>query len=220
MVVHDLGSTDGSKEIAQSEGAEIVQHDCHGEFDDRLNQAIKNEEWHKTPADWIVMVDADELLYFPGGAGMALEVYDMHGVAIARPLGYEMFSEVFPTGPGQLYEEVKMATRDDKWYAKPALFSPNRVSATAYHMGAHHCDVTLTDGTAYSCPRTPTEPPCWLLHCHHIGPIERIARRYDENYKRQCAMNHLMNWGHQNSGLEHAQEKRAFITSGLQQIFP
>ncbi len=218
VVIHDMGSTDGSVEQARVMGCEIVQHDCGGEFDDRLNQRVKNTSWLGRGADWVIQADADELIYFPYGAEATLAAYDKSSVAVAKPYGYEMTSDVFPTGDGQIYDEVKSGGRDDKWYAKPVIFSGNRVAEIAFGMGAHVCTAKLNDGTALSNPTTPSAPSCFLLHFHHIGPIERIAKKYDDNLARRSQANIKGRWGNFEPGIKHATDKRNMILSKIERV--
>ncbi len=221
MVVHDLGSNDGSQSIALAAGAEVNQHDCHGEFDDRLNKRIKEEEWKGDDCDFAIMADADELIYFPGGAFQAFSAYETQGLAVIKPRGYEMFSDVFPETEGQIYDEIKMGAPDFFWYSKPIMFSPKRVASIIFGMGSHWCEATLHDGRKVKLLQEPplfSTPEACLLHCHHIGGVERIARRYDENFKRQSEINHRMKWGNQKPGIEHAMEKRAAILSGVRKV--
>lgn len=222
IVVHDLGSSDGSQDIARAAGAEIRQHDCHGEFDDRLNQRIKNEEWKTTPADWVIMADADEMIYFPMGAEETISAYSTAGNTVIKPFGYEMLDDKYPSGSGQIYDEVKMGARDDYWYGKPVMFSPALVRSVSFSTGAHTVKAMLKVGRTVDAGHNspPTQPPAYLLHFHHIGGIDRISRLYDENRARQSAINKQMKWGLQEPGAVHAQRKRDLILTKLERVIP
>jgi hypothetical protein len=218
VIVHDLGSSDGSQAKAVQEGASVTQHDCKGEFDDRLNKQIKQESWKNTTADWVIQADADELIYFPHGAKDSLANYESQGLAVIKPYGYEMLSDDFPTGPGQIYDYVKMGGRDDKWYAKPILFSAKRVAHMEFSTGAHTVETKLKNGRTLPDPQKFTSPPAFLLHFHHIGGLERITRRYDENQKRHSAINKKMRWGNQEPAAKHALDKRNLILPKLERV--
>lgn len=210
LIVHDLGSTDGSRESAIGLGAEIVQHDCKGEFDDSLNQRIKNELWKGTDADWIIQADADELLYFPSGAQLSLNLYEKQEIQIVKPYGYEMLSDTFPPeGTPQIYDHIKYGGRDDQWYAKPALFSPKRVVSISFSMGAHSVEATGLKNRPIANPRAAHYPACLMLHFHHIGGLERVARRYDENLARRSDFNRRHRYGNFEPGIKHATDKKA-----------
>lgn len=220
VVLHDLGSTDSTQQIAQAQGAELVQHNCEGVTDDILNSHIKNTCWHNDKSDWVVCADADELIYLPQGVEVTLNEYERQQLAIIKPHGWEMTSETFPTTYGQIYDEVKWGARDDHWYAKPILFSRRRVAKTEIGMGAHEVSVTLHDGSRIHVPQgtPPTSPPCWLLHMHHLGSVEEIGRGYDGIIKRHGAMNKKMGWGIQAEPLQHARDKRKYIMDRLEQV--
>jgi hypothetical protein len=73
-------------------------------------------------ADWVIIVDADELVYHPHMDEVLKEQKEKKmGIAVCK--NYIMTSPTFPTTGGQIYEEVKYGLRDgrcDKWI----LFSP------------------------------------------------------------------------------------------------
>jgi len=222
IVVHDLGSTDGCQQIASEFCVDLKQWDCKGEFDDRLNKKIKNEAWLGTDADWVACVDADELIYFPSGAEFTLETYAGQGVEIIKPHGYEMMSDVFPTGSGQIYDEVKHGTREVLWYSKPGMFNAKRVESLDFGTGAHVVTATMKDGRrVYVDNKTPPcSPSTYFLHFHHIGGLDRITKRYAENQARQSAMNKQMNWGNREPPRKHAEDKRRMILARLERVLP
>jgi len=218
IVIHDLGSTDGTQKIAADLGCEIVQRDCGNSFDDRLNKNIKQDSWKGTDADWVIQADTDELIYFPAGTGFSMDAYNQQGLIAVKPYGYEMTSDVWPTGDGQIYDEVKMGARDDRWYAKPIMFSPKRCSHVEFSTGAHTCAITLHDGRRMPNPTITSIPSCYLLHFHHIGPLHEIAMKYDANLARQSAINRQMRWGNQEPGIKHATDKRNMIHAKLERV--
>ena len=181
---------------------------------------IKNECWLGTKADWVMVVDADEFIYFPEGAVSTLSWYVMAGLPLVRPQGYEMFSSVEPSGEGQIYDEIKDGARDDHWYGKPCVFSPLLVAAMEFAPGAHTSIATLKDGSTFGSPGIPTEPPFYLLHYHQIGPIERIAKKYDRTRSRMCEANVQHGWGNFEPGIKHALDKRNMILSRLERVIP
>jgi hypothetical protein len=218
IILHDLGSRDATCEIARAEGCEIRDYDTHGETNDMLNKQIKQNEWKGVRGDWVIMADMDELIYFPAGSTETLSAYDTQGLAVAKPHGYEMFSETTPSGSGQIYDEVKHGGRDDQWYAKPILLSPNRCRHVEFSTGAHSCEVTLHSGHKLRNPEQPSVPACYLLHFHHVHPIERIAAKYDAHRARMSAMNKQYRWGNFEPGIKHAQDKRNVILSRLERV--
>ena len=222
MVVHDAFSKDGTREIALSMGAEVRDWDTGDRFNDEMAMNLKNACWKGTDADWVVCADADELIYFPAGAEFTLAAYEAQGVPMVKPFGYEMCSDVYPTTQGQIYDEVKFGARDDKWYAKPILFSPKRVRESGIGIGAHECNPITTDGRMIQVNREypKSTPSCLLLHFHQLGSVERIAKLYDERRARLSQANIDHRWGNFDLGSQHAREKRNLIKAGLERVIP
>jgi hypothetical protein len=222
VFLHDMGSTDDSLELVDKFGVTVCSWDTADKVDDRVNRRIKNECWMGTDADWVIVADADELIYFPQGHQKTLDAYERAGVTVAKPYGFEMFSDQMPTTTGQIYDEIKKGAADDKWYSKPVLFSPKRVEIIDFAVGAHKCEtIVLKDGRQIPSPINFTFPPFYLLHYHQIGSIEKIAAKYDRTRARMCDNNIQQNWGNvHDSGRRHAQDKRAYILSRLQQVVP
>lgn len=223
VVIHDMGSTDGSQKIATDAGCEVVQHDAKGEFDDRQNQGIKNACWKSAPDDdFAVIVDADEFIYFPAGAEMTLDSYDKQNLAVVHPHGYEMLSDTYPTGSGQIYDEVKMGAKEVDWYSKPSLISPKRLLRVEYGTGAHVVTAFLKNGRQVTVNQKSefNYPSTLLLHNHHIGGVERVSRLYNENRARQSIANKAHKWGLQEDGRRHCERKRALILPRLERVIP
>ncbi len=222
IFVHDLGSTDGTQKIATDAGAKVVQHDCKGEFNDLLNKKIKCECWIGTSADWVICADADEMIYFPCGVQATLRCYDEQQVPVVHPYGYEMTSDVYPTGHGQITEYVKHGARDDFWYGKQVLFSPKRVAAVDFGTGAHITHATLHGGrkVTYDAKSPFSSPPTYLLHFKHLGGLDRMTRLYAENQARQSAENKRMKWGNQEPPAKHSADKRRAILARLERVLP
>lgn len=222
LVVHDLGSTDKTMEIARTLGAKVVQHDSGGEFRDALNTRIKNTCWLGTSADWVIVADCDELLWFPSGVRETLKSFDEQQIAVANPYGYEMLSDVFPTGDGQITQYVKMGARDDHWYGKKILFSPKRVGAINFGAGAHVTQATLHGGRVINLdansPRS--SPSFFLLHFHHVHPVEVIGQKYEAVIARLSVENRRHNQGVQRDGMGHARDKRRAIMAKLERVLP
>jgi len=222
IVVHDAFSCDQTRNIARRFGAQLVDLVDDGDINDRILSHIKDTAWIGTKADWVICVDCDELVYFPGDTRITLARALEQGIAVVKPRGFEMFSESWPKGNGhdQIYDHIKMGAPDDKWYAKPALFTPHLVAEMRYSPGAHSCrykrkgfDDWLESGTEPN-----TQDPVYMLHYKHIGPIERIARVYDEKLARLSTTNKVNGWGNFEPGLKHAQDKRNAILSRLMRV--
>ncbi len=218
--VHDLGSTDKTMTIARSFGAVVHEHDSGGEFRDSLNKKIKNTCWLGTDADWVIIVDCDELMWFGAGVKETLRCYDDQQIAVVKPIGYEMTADEFPTGNGKITDYVKHGAVENDWYAKPGLFSPKRVGAIDFGTGAHVATATLHGGRKLVVDnRTPASSPVVkLLHFHHIGSVEKIGAKYEAAIARHSEENRRMNWGPQRDPYGHSQEKRRAILAKLERV--
>ncbi len=180
IIVHDGFSTDRSREIAREHGAEVRDFQSDG-VNDTLFKRLKETCWLGSDADWVVTPDADEIIYFPEGSFHTLAAYEADRVAIVKPIGFEMFSDEMPTlDRGQIYQQVTRGARSTDWYSKPILFRPSLIKKLTFSAGSHTCWAELNDGTKISDPKTPTSPETFLLHCHQLGGLDRIARRYAE----------------------------------------
>lgn len=223
LVIHDAGGGKPIEElVGQVDGLVVVPWTDCPLVDELKYTELRNTCWKGTDADWCVVADLDELIYFPEGADKTLGAYTRMGAAVIRPHGFELFSETYPTGEGQIYDEIKMAAPDDKWYAKPILFSPKLVSETRLGLGSHESDPVLHDQRRFHVgPLWPfANPPTYLLHCHHIGPKQVIAAKFDATHDRMCEMNRKMHWGNLEPGIKHVEDKRAGIVPNLRQLIP
>lgn len=220
IVVHDGGSTDKTVQICKEAGVEVEFWNTNGEINDVLLRELKEQCWLGTTADWVIVVDADELIYFPQGAETTLRRYGNQQVPVVRTLGWEMVSDKLPTTMGQIYEEIKQGGEDNRWYGKPVLFSPKRVKSIHYSAGAHECQFKLKNGMQFGNPARVMVPPTFLLHYHHIDSVEKIGEKYDEHQKRFSEVNRKNGWGNFKPGRIHAQEKRDAIIAKLKQVIP
>ena len=222
IFVHDNFSKDRTREIAVENGATVLDWPAGAEVDEWPLINNKNACWRGTDADFVAIVDADELLYFPLGAEATLEVYAAARFPVIKPYGYEMTSEAYPTTAGQIYGEVKFGARDDRWYAKPILFAPQLITDTGIGVGSHSARTVCRDGRIIEVNEQypMTIPPCYLLHFHQIGPLERIAKVYDDKRARMCENNRRNRWGNHDDGMKHATDKRNYIKARLERVIP
>lgn len=221
IIVHNFHSTDRTSFICQTAEVPFLLHDTNNEMNDNVNKELKSSCWRGTTADWVIVADADELIYFPGGAAATLAAYEARQTAVVVPWGWEMHSWTFPTTPGQLYDEVKHGARDDKWYSKPILFSPRRVRDLRFSAGAHQVTYDDLEGRQHVLQNRDhvfSEPVTYLLHCKHLGPLERIAQAYRERQARHSEVNKVHRYGNFEDPMKHAKDKRDMILAGLTQV--
>ncbi len=216
VVVHDAFSTDRSRDICEQYGAEVRDWRTDG-VNDMLAKKVKADAVMACKADWCIPVDADELIYFPHGAFATLAAYQAAGVAIVKPHGFEMFCDDFPNTEMQIYDQVKMGT-PNHWCDKPCLVAPSRIAAIEFGAGAHAAYATLKNGKKWDDEKAFTEPPTYLLHCHHLGGLDRIARRYAGQQSRHSKTNIAKRFGNFEDPRKHAMDKRRMILAGLRQV--
>lgn len=228
IIVHDGGPLGKSSIFAHFFGAESKPWDTAGQLNDDLAAQLKNSCWRGTDADWVIVGDADELIYFPEGAVKTLNKYEGLGAAVIKPYGFEMFSDTFwpesfvkEVPIGQIYDHVRDGASDDEWYSKPILFTPSKVAESGFGVGAHEARMVMHNGYAIHVGRNfpkANNPQTWLLHFHQLGPIERVAKRYDETRLRLSSVNVRKKWGNFRPGIEHAKEKRDRILPSLRRV--
>jgi hypothetical protein len=195
--------------------------DTGGQLNDDLARKLKNECWRGTDADWVVVADMDEFIHAPEGLRRRLARARAQGAAVLRPNGWEMFSDEwydaseFPANApfNQITELVRDGCPDDKWYAKPIVFSPKLVADSGFGIGAHESRPVLKDGRVLVCDgKWPFAGGLNLLHYKSIyGGLERIAAKYDATRKRLSALNVRCGFGNFAPGMDHAKEKREML---------
>ena len=127
-------STDGSAELARSLGANIVPYDTGNEVRDDLFINMKNFCWTNSQADWVFIVDIDEYIYHPNLVEYLRTLDD----TIIASQNYIMFSDVFPTTEGQIYDEVQMGAKCVfPSTSKMSMIKPRQVTNIYYEPGAH-----------------------------------------------------------------------------------
>lgn len=99
------------------------------EYDRGLNEAdFSNcfaqtyKKYSRGKADWVVCVDADELIYNKDIAKVLGE-QRQRGMRVLKCTGYQMISKTLPTTDGQIYDECKTGGRS-RGFDKPVIFDP------------------------------------------------------------------------------------------------
>ena len=133
VIFLENSSTDNTVKLASSLGAEIRVYDYPDELDDRKLLDMKESCWKESSADWIMIVDADEFIYHPN----IIEVLKESKATVIHPTFHNMFTEVFPTTKGQIYDEVNMGTDGDFWLSKMNIFKPKEIKSINYAPGCH-----------------------------------------------------------------------------------
>jgi len=175
IIVFDNHSTDRTREIATEMGAEVRLFGIPGVLDDKEYLKIKNFAWKGSKADWVIVVDCDEILWHPN----MNQVLSEEGYSIFSTQGWDIVSHEVPRGTltsvrnGYAYSN----------YSKSAIFNPRMIREIGYVYGCHQAKPA---GLIRYSPHL-----LMLFHYSNIGGPERLRRRHaayrarlSENNKR------------------------------------
>lgn len=173
VILYDNFSDDRTREIAEEMGCEVRMFGRAGELNDAEYLKVKNNAWKKSQADFVIIVDADEILQKPT---------DFNGT-IFKTKGFNIYSHDMPN---LTYFEINRGHWDDN-YSKSVIFSPKKINAINYTYGAHKCD---PKGEVIYSPEVLT-----LFHYRCIGGPERIVKRHALYCKRMGHLNRTLGLG-------------------------
>ena len=125
LVVYDDASDDGTPDIVRAWGAELRTFPSSGAFDDTDMVTLANATYPEARghADWVIWVDADELIYHPSVTAR-LSQLTQQGVTLPTINGYCMMADNLPSDPdAQLTDQVRTGIRVSR-YDKPCVVDP------------------------------------------------------------------------------------------------
>jgi len=155
-------STDRTCEIAQEWGAEIRKVDSQNEVNDEIWTSLKDNCWKQSTADWVIICDADEYVYHPALTDyLAATEYTAF-----LPRLFNMMSEKFPSGNGQIYDEVQYGREGG---AKLNLFKPSELTEINYGVGCH---VAHPEGNV----NLSVTSPIMTFHMRHLSRAYALER--------------------------------------------
>lgn len=173
VTLYDNFSDDGTDEIAKSLGCEVIKFGRKGELNDAEYLKVKNRAWKKSKADFVVIVDADEILQTP------IE-FDC---TIFKTKGFNIYSHDVPR---ESFFEINTGIWDDN-YSKSVIFSPRHITDINYSYGAHSCDpkgeIKYSKGTLT------------LFHYRAIGGPDKLVARHAQYRKRMGYINKSLGLG-------------------------
>ena len=173
-------STDGSRELAESLGATVINLDTDNEVRDDIMIDCKNNCWKDSKADWVIVCDMDEFIWHHNFIAYLSTVKE----TIVSPRTFEMFSNKFPTTQGQIYEEVQYGFETRP---KFFLFQPAKLKEMSYGAGCHDA---LPQGEVYINYKT----EIFCLHMRHLS-IDHVVNRNSYLNSRMSEINKKMHWG-------------------------
>lgn len=187
IVIFDDHSDDGTAELAAAYARVSVRPYPGAGLDDQefSDFAARTYPEARGRAQWVLWVDADELIYHPDLRG-ALARLLTAGVTLPRVEGYSMFANAFPETDGQLYNAVTVGARAP-FFDKPVVFDPKLDLRWIPGKHALAEPVDAERGGAAELK---------LLHFRHLG--ERyFSARNARNYARMSARNVVAGLGYQ-----------------------
>jgi len=176
ITVFDNESTDGTVDFCKKQGAEVIPVITGGKHRVDMLRMYMNEGYRvsRGEADWVICAEGDEFFWHHNLLGL-LELYKNEGVTLPKTQGYDMVSNVPPSGDGQIYDEIKEGF-PNVMYSKRGIFNP--FVDINFDYGGHKC--------APQGPVVENETPeIFLLHYRFLG--ERyFADRYEIRRQRMC----------------------------------
>lgn len=189
ITILDNHSTDGSQELARELGCVVIPFGTKF-FDDQENMNIKNNCWKGSDADWVIVADFDEILYYqPCSMNMreflevSAEQSEKFRPTIWETQGWQIMSDQMPKN-----DLLEITTGYEfNNYSKSICFSPKALTGISYNPGAHKCEpaghVVWSEETLY------------VLHYKHIGGVQRTIDRYREYQPRMSKNNRSKGYG-------------------------
>lgn len=181
ITIFDNYSTDRSNEICQANTkVKLVKYDTGDQIRDDIYLQIKNNCWKNSDADWVIVGDIDELVYHFN----IRDILEHTWATLVTPEMFNMYSDNFPTTPGQIYEEVQMGIPCG---AKTNLFKPKAITNINYDPGCHKAfpeGMVVTDG----------DLGIKTLHMRYLSK-QWVISRNEQSRKRLSDLNKKLGWG-------------------------
>lgn len=181
ITIFDNYSDDGTDEIAKSLGCEVKKFGIKGVLSDQEYLIVKNNCWRNSDADWIIVCDADEILYHPRIYDVLLD--SVGKATLFKTYGWQVFSEKLPS---ETWLEETNGFHDPN-YSKFIIFNPKEIKEVNYVLGCH---VARFKGNLRYADDTLT-----LLHYRNVGGPERLVQRHASYRPRMSNYNLKWNLG-------------------------
>ncbi len=182
VIIFDNYSTDNTREIAEEMGAEVRLFGEKGQLSDKWYLKVKNHFWKGSDADWVIICDADEILYHPYLL-FNLKSAAGRGETIFNTYGWNVFSH---TVPRESFLELTTGFHD-KNYSKTVIFNPKEIKEINYGYGCHQ---SQPRGNVKWSTVTPA-----LFHYRNIGGVEALVERHKMYRKRLSPLNKELSLG-------------------------
>ncbi len=194
VILYDNFSEDNTREIAEACGAEIQLFGNRGVLSDQHYLDVKNNCWKDSKADWVIVVDDDEILWFEHLQNQLLSL-KIEGYTVIKPQGFNIHSDLMPQ---KSWLEIQTGERNEN-YSKLCCFNPKKILEIRYNYGCHAArplgDINIFNGL-------------YLLHYRDIGGVERLIHRHKEYASRLSETNKRFNLGHHYIESEESKRKQ------------
>lgn len=180
IIIYDNFSTDKCIEIAKAYKdciVEVIPYDSNNTLNDEKYLEIKNNCWKGSTADWVIVCDIDEFLYFKNK-----DILNTNESCVFKCIGYQMISDTLPTHNKLLIEEIKDGVIDPN-YSKCAIFKPT-INEINYKPGSHNCQTTSKI----------IDTNILLLHYKFLS-LEYVINNYKERRERLSETNIVKGYG-------------------------
>ena len=144
--VFDNMSDDRTLDIlSQYDWITVKQFDTNGEMNEDVLTYIRNNCWKGSKADWVMMVDLDEVFYAKDIIS-ELQKMKQQGVAVVACQWYALIGDDVPTYRddmllhqqiGRAYKQRMNHRQGQGDFGKLQLFDPKKVSTMNYSVGMH-----------------------------------------------------------------------------------
>lgn len=186
IVVYDNYSSDCSPEIARANGCHVVEFGIKGKLDDTEYLKIKNNCWKGSQADYVIVCDADELLWhFAGEYKEMFEDARAAGFTFFKTRGWNVYSHEELKGD---ITNIRRGVYADG-YSKSIIFDPKAFYEIRYNPGAHVCN-PIPKGSMKS-----GDLGLFVLHYRNFCHFADLMKRHKDYAKRLSYMNRIKGWG-------------------------
>lgn len=165
IVLHDNYSTDNTREIALELGCDVRLFGTKGVLDDREYTKLKNSCWKGSDADWVIVVDADEIL--DTNRDFLEKLRRLHFGMIST-YGWQVVSHEMPKDD---WLEITNGYHYEN-YSKYCIFNPAMVKEINYIHGCHVCKPEGVFCTTNETARIT------LFHYRNVGGVDRLIKRH------------------------------------------
>lgn len=180
VIIHDNHSDDNTQQIAKDLGCSVKTFGRKGELSDQAYRELKNNCWKSSRADWVIVVDADEILQV---SSAKISLAESTGKTIFKTCGWNVFTREMPI---ESWSELTYGHFDEN-YSKLVMFRPKFINEINYHIGCHMASpkgiVKYTDDVLT------------LFHYRNVGGPERLVQRHNLYRPRMSKENRERKWG-------------------------